>query len=307
MTIWEAYCDLKLRNTFKHEYLAAQGMTPTKAQDAMTKFKVYIDRFNGIPDIVQLRQIETVDEMIKNLDYIFNFKWQNNIKDNYRNMPALFKQYGWFLQAENARRTEKIFDKEDEYPNLSTLESPILLPCWDEPYVDNKGKLTILANPVVVSNLRKNAKEMPLDENGRLLMVKQYYGLLFPNMTDPDWQRLITALFVNDSKKDLNRTGSKKSKLRLIIGEVVDQVMQPSVALSVVCNYIGNEKVAKLHLETNKLPLLTKIVAPGKEKFYFQTDDGWYINAMGDSKDKVKVIRMLATMFHLDVKTEIVL
>lgn len=307
MTIWEAYCDIKLRNSFKHEYLAAQGMTPAKAQDAMTKFKVYIDRFNGIPDVIEIRRIETVDEMINKLDYIFCNKWQNNIKDNYRIMPELFKQYGRYLQAENARREEPLFPNDKTYLNHS-FSGPIKdIHDWDKPYIDNNGKLRIIANPEIISILRKQFKERPFDEKVLLLLVQQYYCNVLPKMNNTDWQKLIQALFGNDKKKNINKTGAKKSKIHLVIGEFVDQVMQPSVALEVICNYVGNEKVATRHFEINGLPLLTKSVPLNKDRFFCQLEDGWFLNSSGDTKDKVKMIRMIASIFHIDVKTEIVI
>ena len=169
MKVWEAYCDIKLRNTFKHEYLVAQGLSPSSAQVVMTKYKTYLDRFNGIPDILEIRVISNVPEMMAKLDYIFQTKWKNHIKDNYRDMPKVFMQYGRFLQAENERRKIPLF--EDSYVE-SLSDKEYKLSDYEHPYIDNDGKLRIIANPFLISLLRQSVNKGILNIN---ISVKRLY------------------------------------------------------------------------------------------------------------------------------------
>ena len=304
MTIWEAYCDIKLRNIFKHEYLAAQGYTPSKAQDIMTKFKNYIDRFNGIPDIIEIRHIECVDDMMQKIDYIFNNKWQNHIKDSYRILPEIFAQYGRFLKAENTRQAKTFII--DELPNVIEIKNKDFgITEYEKPYIID-GKLTILSNPNLIILLKDCMRKNPLDSSYCLNAVHTFYRQAFPLMSDIDWQKLIKKLFDKDKKKESSKTGAKKTKIHLVMNSVVDVVVQPSVALSLVCNYIGKDKIPKLKIELKGMPLVTRNIPLGKEKFYCSIEDGWFLNVIGDTKDKVKIIRMLGMYFHIDITTEIV-
>ena len=308
MTIWEAYCDIKLRNTYKHEYLAAQGMTPAKAQDIMTKFKTYIDRFNGIPDIVEIRAVESVEKMMAVLNHIFMYKWQNHIKDSYRMMPEVFTQYGRFLLSENIRRKEPIFSDEKSEGEMTVAESACHeLTEYEKPYLSPNGKLNIIANPVLIAKLKKRMNNDFMDEFALLETARNFYGEQFHYMTNLDWQKLLKALLTIDRKKAVSRTGAKKTKIHLRIGDVVDTVTQPAIALGIVCNFVGKEKVADMRLKLKGEALLLKYLPMGKEKFFQPFDDGWFMNVGGDTKEKVKLIRMLAIHFHIDVKADIVI
>lgn len=304
MTIWEAYCDIKLRNIFKHEYLTAQGYTPSKAQDIMTKYKNYIDRFNGIPDIIEIRQIESVADMMEKLDFIFNNKWQNHIKDSYRILPDIFRQYGLFLKAENTRQIRTFIA--DVIPNVTEIKDKNFgITEYEKPYI-KEGKLTIISNPNLIVLLKDCVNSNLLATSDCINVVHTFYNQSFPLMSDHDWQKLIEKLFDKDKKKESSKTGAKKTKIHLVMNSIVDVVVQSSVALNLVCNYIGKEKISKLKIELKGMSLVTRNVPFGKEKFYCPIEDGWFLNVIGDTKDKVKIIRFLGMYFHIDIKTEIV-
>ena len=304
MKVWEAYCDIKLRNTFKHEYLVAQGLSPSSAQEVMTKYKIYIDRFNGIPDILEIREIRNVPEMMVKLDHIFQIKWKNHIKENYRDMPMVFMQYGRFLQAENERRKKTLF--ENSYV-VSQSDKEYKISDYEHPYIDKEGKLRIIANPFLISLLKQSFNKDNSNMVPCLEIIKTFYGSQLMSMTDSDWLRLIQKLFINNEEKTKSKTGARKAKIHLKMADVVDQIVQPIVALSIVCTFVGKEDVSKLRLEMKGMPLLTKHVPIGKEKYYCSIDNGWYLNACGDVKEKLRIIRMLSVFFKIKISTEIVI
>lgn len=210
MTIWEAYCDIKLRNIFKHEYLTAQGYTPSKAQDIMTKYKNYIDRFNGIPDIIEIRQIESVADMMEKLDFIFNNKWQNHIKDSYRILPDIFRQYGLFLKAENTRQIRTFIA--DVIPNVTEIKDKNFgITEYEKPYI-KEGKLTIISNTNLIVLLKDCVNSNLLAASDCINVVHTFYNQSFPLMSDHDWQKLIKKLFDKDKKKESSKNRCKENK-----------------------------------------------------------------------------------------------
>ena len=98
MEVWKAYCDLRMRNLYRHKWLSVGGMTATETAEVMRKFKVYINRLNGTSLRLRVERAQTIDELTDILAGIFDNEWVGHIKSNYKEMPTYFQDYGKFLR-----------------------------------------------------------------------------------------------------------------------------------------------------------------------------------------------------------------
>lgn len=311
MTVWEAYCDIKLRNLFKHEWLPAQGMSPAKAQDTMTKFKVYIDRLKGIPDVIRLREIDTVEAMMSTLDEIFTVKWVNHINAKYSDMPKVYRQYGIFLKALEARDNKRIQTGDaviqPDDVNLSEI-TEVSISEIEQPYIKENGKLSLITNARLFSLLYVNIHHQhPATPEGFMAIIDRFYGQQFPQMSPSDWSGLITKVWLKATEKPKSKTGMRHYKIHLTMDMgIVDVTLSPIDALVFVIGRIGFERAESARFHFMDMPIVTRHIPHGKEKFYSTVNEQWFVLGAGDAKEKRKTIFAYSQKFNMDIKTEIV-
>ena len=95
--IWDLYKDLCIRMLYKNKYLDGRGLTATQKADIMYKFKQYVDRIDQSPLGKSFREEESSIALKEKFDELFNVKWKNHIKHNYRDIPYYFTDYLMFL------------------------------------------------------------------------------------------------------------------------------------------------------------------------------------------------------------------
>ena len=312
MTVWEAYCDIKLRNLFKHEWLSAQGMSPAKAQETMTKFKVYLDRLNGIPDVIRLREIDTVEAMMATLDEIFTVKWANHISAKYSEMPKVYRQYGIFLQTLEAKENKRIQTGEaviqlDDIMNLIEM-ADVPISDIEQPYIKENGKLSLITNPRLISLLYIMINGQHPATPGLLMMtINKFYGRQFPQMRLADWNGLIAKLWLKATEKPKTKTGMRHYKIHLTMDKgIVDVTLSPMDALVFVIGRIGFERAESARFHFMEMPIVTRHIPHGKEKYYSTVNEQWFVLGAGDAKEKRKTIFAYSQKFNMDIKTEIV-
>ena len=311
MTVWEAYCDIKLRNLFKHEWLPAQGMSPAKAQDTMTKFKVYIDRLKGIPDVIRLREIDTVDAIMATLDEIFTVKWANHINAKYSDMPKVYRQYGIFLKALEAKDNKRIQTGESviqpDDVNLSEI-TEVPISDIEQPYIKENGKLSLITNPRLISLLYVSInRQQPATPENFMAIINSFYGQQFPQMSPTDWKGLIAKVWLKATEKPKTKTGMRHFKIHLTMDKgIVDVTLSPIDALVFVISKIGFERAESARFHFMEMPIVTRHIPHGKEKFYSTVNEQWFVLGAGDAKEKRKTIFAYSQKFNMDIKTEIV-
>lgn len=311
MTVWEAYCDIKLRNLFKHEWLPAQGMSPAKAQDTMTKFKVYIDRLKSIPDVIRLREIDTVEAMMATLDEIFTVKWANHINTKYSDMPRLYRQYGIFLQALEAKENKRIQTGEavilPDDMNLSNI-AEVPISDIEQPYIKEDGKLSLITNPRLISLLYAIIHlQYHATPDFCIMAINRFYGQQFPQMGFADWNGLIAKVWLKATEKPKTKTGMRHYKIHLTMDKgIVDVTLSPMDALVFVIGRIGFERAESARFHFMEMPIVTRHIPHGKEKYYSAVNEQWFVLGAGDAKEKRKTIFAYSQKFNMDIKTEIV-
>lgn len=227
MGIWKAYCDIRMRNLYRHKWLSVNGVTAGHAGEIMRKFKVYIDRINGSPIRLKVEKAETIDELASMLTEIFNNEWSSYIKENYKDMPNYFQDYEKFLrlvQKYPPKNGEKLF-----WPNGEQ----------------------VTAKDILLSTKSKH-NHIELETDG-----------------------------VSITYSGFN-------------------------ALREICLRAGADNVAIANYSTMGEKLLTKYAPLGKEKIYKEIGNGWYLCTMGDTKAKLRLIKVICGHFHLNIKTRLV-
>lgn len=296
MKAWEAFKDIKLRSEFKNSFLIGMGYTPEKADALMRKYKQYLVRFDEIPDIIFIREIEDLDECWVALEYIFNEKWANNIKESYRMMPDTFKMFYQFLVAKNAAMNGKLFPL-----TFTSIQTPFPeLGAFETPYINGEGKLKVLFNPNITKPIGIAVEAgVPAITIGKNL-CKQAYGDLLPSMTDADWERLVKMWIPAKTYKE-SKTGAKHRRI-LLEGEGIESKQyMPYDAIAFICKLVGYENAQRANYSFNNDPVVTRSVLRGHEKFFVAVEDGWFINSSGSAQDKLKLIRMYISRFNLKI------
>jgi hypothetical protein len=188
------------------------------------------------------------------------------------------------------------------------------------PYMDEHGKLTHIADPVLLDLLRPDLDTDYPRLIGALNTIQEYYGKdRFPNMELHDWSKLFdkihwkapkvsqSACYDRESKPPKSSV-RKKIRVEFPTGEVIQPPCVKDALIAVV-NYVGADKIFALGACTSEgrdTLLVAKSILPVYRERYSLMDNGYYLYVCTNTQYKYKQICQLDELFHIGLKVEIV-
>lgn len=296
MRIFEAYDDTSIRSLFKN-YIEAEGVSMSRCEQIYTRFGTYMSRIRGV--LYDRLLIEATDEadFRKKLQYIFHDKWKNHI--GYQEMPEYFFKYLDFLHSLRATLDDIVIVGLSEDDDCEISDG--VLTHHEKRFVSSEGKLRILANPMLIRRLKENGLwQSPVSEKA-ILLCRDFYEGAPLSMTDDNWKSIIqSALKVNIGKK--KRSGIT-FEIKKADGEIkICNFMQ---VMEMIIEIAGIEKIAQCNLRLNGQPIIAKRRPMTRESSFKDMKNGYFINNMGTTMDKFKLIRVLISLFRLQMEVSL--
>lgn len=291
MKIFEAYYDLKIRQGMK-KYLLAEGKKPSEIDRLYLQFGLYLSRIKGIVYYNSLMDAKTESEFRDLIDILFNDKWSGHMQ--YEEMPGYFFRYLDYLHTASAL---------DPKLHIEGLEMPDDIWCipgsdvtdYAKPYVKD-GKLAIIANPLLIKKLSKFLPLLPIGLDEAVSIAKNFYGVLLPNMTDSDWQKLILDLA---APKKARKEKATARNVKFDFKDGSCKVMGGNKAFEFALSEIGIEKCMSLNVFHKGEKIVTRQRDMRYETYYKPIREGLWLNLKGSVSDKVKTLRVLSSMLHM--------
>jgi hypothetical protein len=139
------------------------------------------------------------------------------------------------------------------------------------------------------------------------MAINRFYGQQFPQMGFADWNGLIAKVWLKATEKPKTKTGMRHYKIHLTMDKgIVDVTLSPMDALVFVIGRIGFERAESARFHFMEMPIVTRHIPHGKEKYYSAVNEQWFVLGAGDAKEKRKTIFAYSQKFNMDIKTEIV-
>lgn len=296
MKIFDAYDKSAIRLNFK-EYIEAEGVSVSKREQIYTRFGTYISRIRGVRFDKFLLEATDEDDFKTRLNTIFFDKWKNHL--GYPEIPAYFFHYLDFLHRQRALCDDEFdIDGLGEDDDCSIVSGKLTR--YENRFVTPDKKLRILANPGLIYKL-KNAGllKLPVSQSA-IEICNAYYEGCHLDMTSEDWSRIIED--VAKPKKKKGGRGDISYELKYADGET--KICNSYHAMEIIVSMAGIEKVAQCNLRLNGQPILTRRIPKDKENGYTyqKLKEGCFLNNMGTSMDRFKVMRILISMYRLPLE-----
>lgn len=291
MRILEAYYDLTLRTGLK-KYLLAEGKKLSEIDRLYRQFGTYLSRLKGIAFYQELLVCSSESAFRDKLDYLFGVLWEGHME--YVDMPVYFSRYLDYLHSASAL---------DPTLEIDGLEPPADIWCipgssvteYAEPYV-NKGKLMIIANPLLIKKLLPFRDSWSLESDEALRIVKKFYGNLLPDMTDLDWKLRIEELLC---PKKIRKAKATARNVEFTFKDASKKIMSGNQAMEFVIRDTGVNRFLTLNVKHKGDKIVTRSVDSRYETYYKQLEDGLWLNLKGSVAEKVKTMRLLTSLLKL--------
>ena len=291
MKIFEAYYNLSLRSGLKR-YLLAEGRKISEIDRLYRQFGTYLSRIKGIHYYQVLLECDTETEFKEKLDHLFNSLWKDHFE--YKEMPKYFLRYLHFLHSANAL---------DPSLNIEGLEAPEDFRCIPEsdfteyakPYIKD-GKLTIIANPLLIKKLIPFRQTWPLEADEAVNVAKDFYRSMLPEMTDEDWKLKIEELL---QPKTRSKAKATARYVKIVFPDSSEKIMSGTDAMEFVITDIGIRKAMSLNVMHMKENLVVRQINKRYPANYKSLEDGLWLNIKGRTEDKVKTLRLLTSLLRL--------
>lgn len=237
-------------------------------------------------------------------------------------MPAyvefLIEKYGDAIESDSAEEELYDFTKEDVEEIIGDAEQDAQRDIdYETPFIDDKGNLTVIANPVLIDMLRED-----LDSEYPCLMaayatIEDFYGNRFPNMEMCQWQALFKkinwanpypSLIETPVSKPRKCSARQKIQVTFPDGKIVCEKQVVKVLLAVI-NYAGVDKVYKLGITMGKnagSPLIDDTINQKYANAFKPLEGGLYVNTCSNTSTKLSQIKQINEVLNLGLKIEII-
>lgn len=188
---------------------------------------------------------------------------------------------------------------------------------WETPYINEMGKLTHIANPKVIDELRPLLDTEYPSVAAAFNVIDKHYQNRFPNMTFGDWNTLMNninwqepyAIFAEDTESQKYEGKQKTHILKVTTPEgYVYEDRKVSETLVKIIKYAGANAVRNLNINicgTNMIVEEDEI----NSKYEVATKyvgDGLYVNTISSTQKKYQIIKQISDDLGLDLKVEYV-
>ena len=300
MNIWDAYCNPAYYNIY-FDTLTAKGMSREKSEKLKYQYCNYLLRIKQTRFGKELRSCASKEEFLGLIKEIFEDYWKDKIK--YEEMPARFISYLTFLDSIQALHNDYISEAEKQRLIDPDPVIPIeRLTTYETDYLVN-GKLVALMSPQLLSILKDFIEDEKTPPHKASVICQTYYGDLLPNMGVKDYTALIRYLWDSSHKV---KKGGKHNMLKITFPNTEEATCTTLEGLKRIISFYGIEEVMKQKCFIRDEPLIVKYVQMGKESVYDSIDGTYYINILGNTKDRMNIIRRINMHFGNKLKVELV-
>ena len=213
-----------------------------------------------------------------------------------------------------------------EYPTVEGEDTPSLnIVCdvstedvdWEAMYTDADGKLTKIANPILLDKLKPHLDSEYVNPVCAYSEVEDFYGDRYSMMSMGDWMKLFKAIDWKNPYTSLlsTQTGSKsteksKSKTEILRVEYPDgTVIQHTKAIDTFVEVIENSYPDLIH-ELNILHANVNLVTKEHSEEYAsaqrEISDGWLVFTNINTRKKREDLIKISNELGLDLKIDIV-
>jgi len=204
--------------------------------------------------------------------------------------------------------------KESEEDEVTTDDTAIITHSEDVdyelPFIDEKGNLTLIANPKLIDRLREDLDSEYPRPLAAYATIEEFYGERFPNMEMRQWQALFKKInwqnpypSLVSQPKDEQKQRATRQKIEVIFpdGRVVCENLVVNTLLEVI-NYAGIEDVAGLGITMGENGGSSLICTEVNEKYpisFKPLGDGLYVNTNSSTNTKLSHIQQINDMLKL--------
>lgn len=158
------------------------------------------------------------------------------------------------------------------------------------------GKLTIIANPLLIKRLRPLLQTLPLGMAAAVEEARNFYGSLLTDMTDADWQGLINELASPQKERKAKATARN---IEFVYKNGERKVMGGNQAIEYAVSEVGIDKCMTINVLHKGERLVVRQRDMRYETYYKPLAGGRWLNVKGSVADKVKTLRVLTSLLRL--------
>ena len=187
---------------------------------------------------------------------------------------------------------------------------------WETPYTDSKGKLTQIANPVLIDKLRPFLDTEYASPVRAYNEIEDFYGDRYSKMDMGDWMKLFKAINWENTHTPSSSTSTHyesyktKNKTEILRVEYPDgRIIQHPKAIDTFVEVIENNYPDLIH-ELNILHANVNLVTKKRSKQYAsvqkQIIDGWLVFTNINTRRKREDLLKISEELELGLKVELV-
>lgn len=207
--------------------------------------------------------------------------------------------------------TKEVEQSEDEAPEEDEIID------WETEFTNDQGKLTRIANPMLINELRPNLDTEYRAIPTALIIVENFYKERFPAMELKDWQKLFDQIdwsnpyyTPSDSNNDVEQEGKRKTHILRVTfpdGSII-QEKKVSDTLFKVVEYAGADYVRSLNINTcgENMIVSEAEINPRYAQATKQVNDDLYVNTFSNTQTKYNVINKISKELDLDLQVDYV-
>ncbi len=274
------------------------------ACDKLEDYLEVIDSFVDVPEVKEM-----------------NEEWHNLIS------VALRAYVTFLISAENSGRAKKTESEiyfetgisQVKEPDIKYGEKQYALEKfdWEARYTDSDGKMTKIANPELLDQLRPFLDTEYRELSAAYNVIDSFYGDRFKNMELSDWGTLFNKIDWNnpyvkleqDDNSQLQEPRRKKNSILRV--EFPDgRVIQHSTAADTLAEVINThypDLIAEIGIIHANVPLVSKELDAKYSDYQKPIDDGWYVFTNTRTEKKRDDLLRISQELDLGLKVDVVI
>lgn len=298
-------------NTVTHYLKSIRTLRET---GLITKYRFLFDSCDSIEDLrnafKKFFAIREVDKMNK---------------DRHHDLSAMSKQFIDYLQV-NIFSQLTLPSQGNEVPKpqnvvgntillLSQTEEITPETDWETPYTDSKGKLTRIANPVLIDKLRPFLNTEYASPVRAYNEIEDFYGDRYSKMDMGDWMKLFKAInwenpYVSSIQIPTSNSDKTRNKTEILRVEYPDgRIIQYPKAIDTFIEVIENSYPDLIH-ELNILHANVNLVTRERSEQYASAQkeitDGWLVFTNINTRRKREDLLKISEELELGLKVDLV-
>lgn len=299
------YC-LAIRKLINEGYIS-RNRKIFLAYDSIADYPQSIKPFIAIPEITAINDVwhntysAALNRYIKFLREVNDVNIEDDVEPS----------------AINTIQVVPVDTQEIEHPESESTEEEFEDIDWEAEFTSDQGKLTRIANPELIDELRPYLDTEYRTIPTALIIVENFYKERFPAMELKDWQKLFDTIDwsnpyyrPSNSNNDEEQEGKRKTHILRVTfpdGSVV-QEKKVSDTLFKVVEYAGADYVRSLNINTcgENMIVSESGINPLYAKATKQIKDDLYVNTCSDTQTKYKVINKISKELDLDLQVDFV-